>query len=143
MARPFSLLCAYGVCLFANLANAEQNGAIGKISAELNRAQTTSDACTLTFVITNGLGQPIDKVVYETVLFDKDGRVDRLTLFDFGMLPSARPRVRQFAMPQIACDQVGRVLFNGVHTCKVEGVDQQVCEINLMPSSRIDIEVLG
>jgi hypothetical protein len=115
----------------------------GKISVELNAAQTTDTSCTLTFMITNGLDAQIDKIVYETVLFDKSGQVNRLTLFDFGTLPPARPRVRQFAVPQLTCDQLGRVLFNGANTCDGVGLEPGICISGFLPSSRTDIEVIG
>ncbi|WP_246252339.1 hypothetical protein [Parasulfitobacter algicola] len=83
------------------------------------------------------------KVVYEAVLFDKNGQVNRLTLFDFGSLPSQRPRVRQFAVPQMTCENLGRVLFNGASTCVGDGLDETLCDNGFLPSSRIDIEVLG
>lgn len=143
MARYFLMVCALGISFLANFASAEEVDITGSISVELNAAQTTNGACTLTFMITNGLSIPVEKVVYETVLFDKDGQVNRLTLFDFGTLPPARPRVRQFAVPQMTCDQLGRVLFNGAHACQGEGLDAKACESSFFPSSRTDIEVLG
>lgn len=143
MARYFPLFCAIGVCVAGSFAKAEEIDITGKISVELNAAQTTEGACTLTFMITNGLSRPIEKVVYETVLFDKGGQVNRLTLFDFGTLPPARPRVRQFAVPDMTCDQLGRVLFNGAHACQGDGLVPKACESGFLPSSRTDIEVMG
>jgi len=122
---------------------AQETDLTGKISVELNAAQTVDNSCQLTFMITNGLATQIDKVVYEAVLFEKSGQVNRLTLFDFGTLPAARPRVRQLALPQITCEQLGRVLFNGANTCDGEGLAEGVCASSFTPSSRTDIEVLG
>ncbi|WP_245604590.1 hypothetical protein [Sulfitobacter donghicola] len=122
---------------------AQETDISGKISVELNAAQTTEGACTLTFMITNGLKSEVERAVYETVLFDKNGQVNRLTLFDFGTLPAARPRVRQFSVPQVTCDQLGRVLLNGAHACTAEGLADDICSTAVVPSSRIEIEVLG
>ncbi|MBB3995403.1 hypothetical protein GGR95_003059 [Sulfitobacter undariae] len=122
---------------------AQENDMAGKISVELNAAQTADNSCQLTFMITNGLATQIDKVVYETVLFEKSGQVNRLALFDFGTLPPARPRVRQLVLPQITCEQLSRVLFNGANTCDGEGLAEGVCANSFTPSSRTDIEVLG
>lgn len=122
---------------------AQETDLAGKISVELNAAQTTENSCTLSFLVINGLDKQIEKAVYETVLFNKDGQVDRLTLFDFGTLPPARPRVRQFALPHMSCDQLGRVLFNGASTCEGAGLDDGICGSGILPSSRTDIEVLG
>lgn len=124
-------------------ASAQETDLSDKIAIELNAIETGEAACTLTFMITNGHSVAIDQLVFETVLFDDQGQVDRLTLFDFGALPVARPRVRQFAVPDTACDKLGRVLFNGLHTCTAEGLDQSICANGLVPSSRTAIEVLG
>lgn len=115
----------------------------GKIAVELNAAETQGDSCLLTFMITNGTSVAATKIVYETVLFDASGQVDRLTLFDFGDVPPARPRVRQFSVPQMSCESLGRVLFNGAHSCEGEGLDATVCDTGFVPSSRVKIEVLG
>ncbi len=122
---------------------AQETDLAGKVAIELNAAQTDDTSCTLTFMIINGLGTQLDKAVYETVLFDKSGQVNRLMLLDFGTLPQGRPRVRQFAVPQLTCDQLGRVLFNGASTCQGEGMAEEVCTSGLSSSSRIGIEVLG
>ncbi|MEL6467623.1 MAG: hypothetical protein AAFQ58_21875 [Pseudomonadota bacterium] len=115
----------------------------GKVAIELNTVSDGEGSCTLTFMVTNGHSVGIDKLVFETVLFDANGAVDRLTLFDFGALPVGRPRVRQFAVPNLACGGLGRVLFNGLHTCEATGLEASACADGLVPTSRVEIEVLG
>ncbi|SFS55710.1 hypothetical protein SAMN04488040_0925 [Sulfitobacter marinus] len=134
---------AVPLVLSAQIACAQQSDTGGHIAVELNAAESSAEACTLSFMITNGMKTPVDKLVYEVALFDKAGQVSRLTLFDFGTLPPERPRVRQFAVPQISCDDLGRVLFNGASTCEGDGIAPDACETGLRPSSRADIEVLG
>ncbi len=134
--------CALGAGV-VSAALAQETDMTGKIGVELNAAETTDTACTLTFLITNGLAAQVDKVVYETVLFDTSGQVNRLTLFDFGTLPLSRPRVRQFAVPDMTCDQLGRVLFNGANTCEGTGLAEGVCGTGLLLSTRTKIEVIG
>lgn len=134
--------CALGLGVSC-AAQAQETDLTGKIAVELNAAQTTDTACTLTFMITNGLEAQVDRVVYETVLFDTSGQVNRLTLFDFGTLPPARPRVRQFAVPDMTCEQLGRVLFNGANTCEGAGLADGICGTGLLPSTRTKIEVIG
>ena len=126
-----------------SISTAEEPAPAGEISIELNTMAEGAGSCTLTFVVTNGFPVDIDKLVYETVLFDTDGTVDRLTLFDYGALPVGRARVRQFAVPDLSCDTLGRVLFNGVHTCTVPSLDVAHCGAGLVPTSRVDVEVLG
>ncbi|MEO0829975.1 MAG: hypothetical protein AAFY03_05890 [Pseudomonadota bacterium] len=81
--------------------------------------------------------------MFETVLFGTDGAVTLLTLFDFGSLPPARPRVRQFVIPGQECSALGRILINGVTTCSVPGQDDGACAAGLTVSSRTDVELIG
>ena len=113
------------------------------IAMELNAADLVGEACRITFVVTNQTTTPVDKVIYETVLFSKDGQVLMLTLFDFGTLPATVPRVRQFQVSDTACSSIGMVLINGANTCTVNGKDAAVCTVGFSTSSRIDIKLQG
>lgn len=140
--------CSLLACLAApHAALAQDTDHGGKILLELNSADPVESAappaCTLSFFITNGMAQDLDTLVVETVLFNNEGKVDRLTLFDFGALPSARPRVRQFSVPNLACDTLTRILINGVQSCAGGAADVATCGPALMPSSRTQIEVTG
>lgn len=119
---------------------AEEGGADASpsISVEMNSTLQLDGACQLTFMLTNGLEADVDSLVFETVLLNTDGAVDRLTLFDMRDLPSGTPRVRQFNVPALACEDLGQVLINGVAECAPEG-----CADALTYSSRIDVEILG
>ncbi|MBT0958561.1 hypothetical protein IV417_14320 [Alphaproteobacteria bacterium KMM 3653] len=138
-----SLLGITAAALCAGPLVAQEADISGKILVELNQAVTSGSSCTLTFMVTNGLESAIDKAVYETVLFDAEGQVKSLTLFDFGALPVARPRVRQFAVPEVTCEGLGRVLINGANTCEGADLAEGVCGSAVVPSTRVAIEVLG
>ncbi|MCV3274009.1 hypothetical protein [Roseobacter sinensis] len=123
----------------APLAVAETDRHIG---IELNATATDLQSCTLTFVVQNGLAERIEELVVETVLFAKDGAVDRLTLFNFGEVPAGRPRVRQFLVDGAACDELGQILFNGTERCAGATLTREICDTALRTSSRTTIEVL-
>ncbi len=114
-----------------------------RLSLELNTLQDVEGACRLTFVVGNDTGMQIDKAVFETVIFDTAGAVASLSLFNFRDLPAARTRVRQFELPETACDTVGRALINGASSCLVDGDENAVCEDALTLSSRVAVELLG
>ena len=137
------VLFAAALLLASQSAVAQESDIDGRVSVELTAAETVEASCKLTFVITNGLEQPVDKLVYEAVLFDETGQVDRLTLFDFGSLPPARPRVRQFVVPELTCEGLGSVLFNGASTCEGADVDAGVCDTGLLATSRTHVGVSG
>ena len=109
------------------------------LSLELNRIDPLEDACRLTFMAENGLGADLQGLALETVLIDTDGLVERLTLFEFGALPEGIPRVRQFDLPGLSCEALGRVLINGVAECGGT-VD---CAGALKLGTRTEVEVIG
>lgn len=113
------------------------------VSIELNTARTSESACTLSFMVLNGYAMPLSEVIYEAVLFDRAGQVERLTLFNMGALPPARQRVRQFSVPGVTCESLGSILINGASTCAGEGLPDNACEAGLMLATRTDIEVKG
>ena len=137
------LTAIMAVLLFSAAGFADDKPVENAVLIELNATKSGADSCTLTFLILNGHAEPIERAVYETVLFDATGSVNRLTLFDFGALPVGRPRVRQFAVPELACSGLGRILFNGLHTCDATGIEAAACANGLVPSSRVSVEVLG
>ena len=127
----------------ASAAAAQDDDLGAAVLIELNAAKTNEGSCTLSFLVLNGHAGQIDKAVYETVLFDAAGQVDRLTLFDFGTLPPGRPRVRQFTIPGAACDGFSRILINGAHTCEAADLADGACEAGLLLKTRTEIEVIG
>ncbi|GAW34302.1 hypothetical protein RA2_01350 [Roseovarius sp. A-2] len=128
---------------FASAAVAQDTDMGEAVAIELNAMTHNEGSCTLTFMVTNGHASQIEKVVYETVLFDSAGQVERLTLFDFGTLPPGRPRVRQFSIPGIACDEISQVLINGARTCEAPDLADTACEAGLILQTRTSIGVIG
>lgn len=124
-------------------AYAEDEGPSDSLVIELNAAQSSDGGCSFSFFITNSLSDPIDAMVLEAVLFNAEGQVDRLTLFDFGQLPAGRPRVRQFVVPGSNCDAFGSVLINGAQTCETGGSASTLCEDTIELRSRVDVELIG
>jgi hypothetical protein len=135
-------LCAPILALVAGPSVAQ--GETGpRVTIELNAVETVDQGCRKSFVVRNGHDVAIDSAVYEAVLFDAEGRVERLTLFDFGALPAARPRVRQFVIPGADCADLTRLLFNGAETCTGAGLPDRACTDGLRLDTRTDMEVLG
>ncbi|WP_323006447.1 hypothetical protein [Pseudorhodobacter sp.] len=111
------------------------------LAVELNTAEdlgaTTGMACRLSFLAENKLGADLSAVVFEVVVLNAQGQVDRLTLLDFQDLPQGRKRVRQFDLPGVACDSVAQLLINAANTCTGEGVDPGACMKGLAVTSRV------
>ncbi|MFP4450325.1 MAG: hypothetical protein ACLFP0_05285 [Rhodosalinus sp.] len=122
-------------------AQEEEIGA--RLSIELNILRQTEAGCEMSFRAVNGYADDIASAVFEAVLFDAEGQVDRLTLLDFGALPAGRPRVRQFVLPDTSCEGLGQVLFNGATDCEAGDLGPEACEQDLDLRTRTDIEVTG
>lgn len=97
--------------------------------------------CQVLFVLHNALAGDIDRLMIETVLFDREGRVERLTMLDFWEIPQGRTRVRLFDLGGLDCDDLGGVLFNAVARCDGPGV--AACAAALDAASRVsDVAVM-
>lgn len=135
----------WAVCLFglsgAALANDSESS--DQLTMELNTLSDVSGGCQMTFVAQSSHTSGIEQAVFEVVLFDKAGAVKTLTLFDFGMLPSGRPRVRQFVMPNMACTDLGSLMINGASTCTTSELNSDACISDLSLSSRTDVGLIG
>jgi hypothetical protein len=108
------------------------------LGIELNAVEDRAGGCRMTFVATNGLGADLSALVLEAVIFSPEGLVARLVLLDFQDLPQARPRVRQFDLPDLECAKVGQILINQVGSCTGQDLPEQACADALQTSSRID-----
>ncbi len=123
--------------------DAPETAAKPGLQIELNDAADVDGTCRISFLVENRLGAELSGAVFETVLFDASGAVERLTLFDMRDLPAGRPRVRQFQIDGVSCAGIGRILVNGAQTCVGKGVAEGACMDNLNLTSRTDIELLG
>ncbi|PLX44013.1 MAG: hypothetical protein C0605_03335 [Hyphomicrobiales bacterium] len=112
------------------------------INVELNTAKQTDDTCTLSFVFRNGLATPIEAMTLEVVLFDKDGLVDKFLRLKTGPLPTAKLRVKQFALKGRQCASLSRILINGVPDCSGGKLTPAQCLGALNPSSRAAIALI-
>jgi len=137
----FGLMLAFAFAA-PDAAQAEQS-ADPVLSIELNTLNQQETACRMIFLVQNKMGNDLDKTVFETVLFNTDGSVNRLTLFDFQKLPKGRPRVRQFEIPGTKCEAIGRVLINDVHACQGDGISGEDCIKALKLSTKTSVELIG
>lgn len=129
--------------LGAGIASAEETQKPSGVSIELSSVEAKDESCLLSFVAENAYDIDIDGAVYETVLFGTEGQVALLTLLDFAELPAGKPRVRQFQFNDMACDQISRILINGVQECVTQSDMADACMSGLTLTSRLETEVIG
>ncbi|WP_041375505.1 hypothetical protein [Polymorphum gilvum] len=106
------------------------------LALELNRTAATDGGCLLTFVALNRSAEALDKAAYEFVLFNSDGLVDQMTVFDFGSLPAGKTVVRQFQLAGLACEAIGSILVNGAAGCGGASAAPPACTVSLETASR-------
>jgi len=138
-AISYFLLCLAGAVPISAAAQAVP----ANLQLELNNLQDNDGTCRLSFLAQNKTGTTIEKAVFETVIFDSDGGVANLSLFDFRDLPTGSTRVRQFDLPGRSCDSVGKALINGASSCVVDGAESPICKDALSLSSRLTVELIG
>ena len=122
---------------------AQDAGASGNLSIEMNDLAPSEKGCKLTFVAGNGLPQSLSKVSFEFVLFDEKGLVERMAVLDFRDLPAGKTKVRQFDLAGTKCEAVKSLLINDAPVCTGEGVAKDACMKALKTGSKSSVELKG
>lgn len=108
------------------------------LSLEFNRLQQTQRGCQLTFVIQNRLSRPLSKAAFEFAFFNQGGVLEKLSVLNFRDVPKGKTKVRQFALKDLKCADLARILINDVTACV--GAAQTDCLDNLKTTNRTKIE---
>lgn len=112
----------------------------GRLTLELNSIETQDNqSCRMTFVAHNALDAGLDAAGFEVVLFDGNGLVNRMTVFDFGALTSGKTLVKRFDVPETDCASLSRILVNGVVRCEGSGIDAGQCSSALQTRNKTEI----
>lgn len=107
--------------------DAAPQASANSLSLELNALQPSERGCRVTFLVSNELGKELSQVAFELALFTKAGMISRLTVVDFKELPVGKTKVRQYDLPKLDCNDVGRVLVNNTTQCVGDGVEADAC----------------
>ncbi len=112
----------------------------GNLALELNTATDVDNGCRLTYVVNNNVGTPLLKTSYEVVVFNKEGKVSRFLVLDFGQLPVGKTRVFRFDVAQQKCGDISRLLINDIDQCETEAGKSDTCLSQLKSESRTEID---
>lgn len=104
----------------AGTAAADSTPAGPPLALELNKLEPVQGgaACRVYFVLSNGDDEPVAQLRLDLILFGADGVIARRLAFDLGPLPPKRTAVRLFDVDGLRCEDIGRVLVNGVLACR-------------------------
>ncbi|WP_197708079.1 Tat pathway signal protein [Hartmannibacter diazotrophicus] len=107
------------ICQSASAEDAPADkGPVPGISVEMNKLEAAGDDCRATFVIQNGLDEPLSALKLDLVVFDGQGIVARRLAADFAPLAAQKTAVKIFPVSRMACGDIDRVLLNDVLACE-------------------------
>ena len=127
----------FALTLTPGLVNAADKPDDKALSIELNSLAQKGDSCRVRFVMRNGLGNPVEALKVEIVLFGKDGKIDGILTLNAGSLPAGKTRVKQFRLKN--CADVARILINDVSECKGKDLSPKICLKSLKIENRTEI----
>lgn len=107
-----------------------------RIGIELNASDDVENACRVSFLVENAMGEEISALVFEVAVIGRDSGVKALIRLDFGRLPESKKRVRQFDIAGQTCAGISRVLLNDVAECTGDGLTPDTCLDALAVSTR-------
>lgn len=112
------------------------------ITLELNKIEPSENGCSLFFLVGNQGPEDLGEMQTEAYLFDKAGAILRGVLLQFQNVRGERTKVVAFAIPELGCDAIGRVLVNDVPVCnKADAAPLAGCAEGLAVSSRAGVEL--
>lgn len=112
------------------------------IRLELNKLEPAEGGCSLYFVLGNQSPDELAELQTEVYLFDREGAILRGLLFQFQNVRSGRTKVVAFAVPDLGCESIGRVLVNDVPVCtKPDASPVAGCAERLQVTSRSEVEL--
>lgn len=88
------------------------------IRLQLNRLETSGEACRATVVVDNLKGGAIKSYKVDLFAFDTEGVAQKRVAVELGPLPARKTTVKLFDFAGIGCPKIGRVLLNDVLACE-------------------------
>lgn len=118
---------------------ARSNEAVATLHVQLNKVETTPEACRITFLVENGLKTSVDDLKVEVVVFDKKQSILKLVTLAIGALPQQKSRVRQYDIRGLECDGIGRLLMNELKSCEGPNLSPEACAASVKLTSHVGI----
>jgi hypothetical protein len=111
----------------------------GSILLELNKLVPVEDACHAYVIVNNQRPEALKELKLDVYLFDKRDIIINGIALQFSDVGTGRTRVVPFELPDLSCDDIGRVLLNKVLACTDgSGAPISGCADGLRLSSRAE-----
>lgn len=114
--------------------------AADSLAFELNDAKTVDGSCQLIFYILNKTGTTIEQSSYQFGVAQSDGKFTSV-LLQFRPLPNGAPKLQQFNLKDLACENIVGMFVNEPGDCLVaDGTASPICTDKMVQSTRIGIQ---
>lgn len=128
---PLYLLCAIPA-LFGYPAHAAEPS----VTIELNKLEVQDKSCRAYLVLENKSGAPFESLKLDLVMFDTQGVVAKRLAVEAAPLAARKTTLTAFDITDQNCGEIGRVLLNGVLSCRQAGAPRTDCIEDIATSAR-------
>lgn len=118
------------------LACGAANAADRTVSVELNKLESSRDACRAYVVLQNTGTIGYETLKLDLVVFDVDGIVATRLAFEGAPLPIGKTSLKVFDIDDLACPRIGRLLLNDVVGCSDRSGSQTDCLAGISTEAR-------
>lgn len=111
------------------------------VEIELNKLEAEGNDCQAYFVFDNKSSTNYQEFKVDLVVFRPDGVIERRFAMEIAPLEAEKRTVKLFELNETTCDEIGSLLINGVLACKASRKQKNDCLGQLVPQSRVDVEL--
>lgn len=131
--RFVGLAIPAALALLAPAATAQSPEAV---AIELNKTEQQGEDCQVYLMMENGAGRRFDSLALDLVMIDRDGIIARRLAVDVAPLRPGRTTVKVFAVEDMQCEGIERVLLNDILACRAEDGASDDCLELVQTSAR-------
>ena len=129
--------CSNGIDALAKSSKSAKSA----VEIELNRLEAQGNDCQAYFVFDNKSSSDYQEFKVDLVVFRPDGVIERRFAMEIAPLEAEKRTVKLFELNETACDEIGSFLINDVLACKTKPKEISDCLGQLVPQSRVDVEL--
>ena len=130
---------AVGVLVAGGAANSAIKDAVG---IELNKLSDSGGRCQAYFLFDNQGTAGYGKLKIDLVVLNSDAVFERWFVLNAAPLEAKKRTMKMYEFSQLSCDEIGSFLINGVVECQQGKRSKKDCGKRLVPSSRVDVELI-
>lgn len=130
---------AVGFLFASSAANSAIKDAVG---IELNKLSDAGGGCQAYFLFDNQGTDGYGKLKIDLVVLNSDAVFERWFVLNAAPLEAKKRTMKMYEFSQLSCDEIGSFLINGVVECQQGKRSKKDCGKRLVPSSRVDVELI-